>query len=123
MNANLLIKSILHVIAGAMTMGYALLYLNQQPVPGLCMLLAGVIMLLLAWKHPLLLRSLPARTSWFLVFDALVLACIAFQLYRQGFHKATFFYEGVSIFFFSLAAFVWLLRRKRAVFFTSDDTQ
>lgn len=123
MNANLFIKTILHTVAAVMTLSIGALSLDHNLPLAIGLLVAGTIMLLLAWKHPVILRGLSSRTSWFLVYDALVLAFIAYQLYGQGFHKATFLFEGVSIFFFSLAAFVWLLRRKRAVFFTSDDNQ
>lgn len=123
MNANLLIKSILHVVAGVMTLSFAALSFDHNMPLAIGLLPAAVVMLLLSWKHPVLLPGMQLRTSLFLVFDAIVLAFIAFQLYKQGYHKATFLYEGVCIFFFSLAAFVWLLRRKRAVFFTSDDNQ
>lgn len=124
MNANLLIKSLLHLIAGIMTIIGMVLLLQQKQLLIIGWLIpAGITMFWFAWKHSSILGWLYLRTSWLLVFDAVVLAGIAWHLYRQGYHKATFLYEGVSIFYFSIAAFVFLLRKKRAVFFGEEETK
>jgi hypothetical protein len=121
MNANQLIKSVLYGNAALLTMGFALFSFGNHLPKATVFSVLSLCMVYAAWRHPIFWKQLPWRTSVLLLLHAAVLAVIAWQLYRQGYHKATFVYEGISIFYFSLAAFLFLLRKKRAVFFAEEE--
>jgi len=121
MHPNFIIKSVIHAIAASMTIGFALLTFNQHVALASLLLVAGGIMAVLIFYHIKLLRAFALKTSLFFLFESLVLAIIAWQLYRHNLHKATFLYEGFSIFFLCLSAFSLLLRKKRHVLFSEED--
>jgi hypothetical protein len=121
MHPNFIIKSLLHAIAASMTIGFAIITFHQHVALATAMVLAGIAMLVLVFYHANLLLSVTLKTSLFFFFESLVLAIIAWQWYRHGQHKATFFYEGFSIFFLCLSAFALLLRKKRHVLFSEED--
>lgn len=122
MNANQLIKSLLYGFAALLTLGFALVLFDEHLPMATVFCVLAVCMMFAAWRHPFFWKHLPLRTSVLLLLHAAVLAAIAWKLYKQGYHKATFVYEGISIFYFSLAAFIFLLRKKRTVFFAEEDT-
>lgn len=121
MHPNFIIKSVIHAIATGMTIGYALVTFQQHVALATLLLFAGVAMCILIFLHGKLMSRLPLKTSLFFLFESIVLAIIAWQLYRHGLHKATFFYEGFSIFFLCLSAFALLLRKKRHVLFSEEE--
>jgi hypothetical protein len=121
MHPNFIIKSVIHAIAAGMTIGFALLTFNQHVALASLLLIAGTAMGILVFYHSKILSAISLKTSLFFLFESLVLAIIAWQLYRHGLHKATFFYEGFSIFFLCLSAFSFLLRKKHHVLFSEED--
>lgn len=120
MQPNYWVKSILHAVSAAMCMSFSLATFGKDNVQASLILLAGLAMVILAWKHHRIWQSQQLKTSIFFMAESLVLAFIAWSLYREGHHKTTFFYEGVSIFFLSLSAFSFLLRKKRDVLFSEE---
>lgn len=111
----------IHAIAAGMTIGFAILTFHQHVALASLLLVAATGMVVLIFFHSKLFPDFALKTSVFFLFEALALAIIAWQLYRHGFHKATFFYEGFSIFFLCLSAFALLLRKKRHVLFSEED--
>ena len=83
--------------------------------------LAGCGMLALAALHRNVLRGAALKTSVFFLLESIVLAGAAYLWYSMGLNKSAFLYEGVSIFFLSLAAFSFLLRKKREVLFHNEE--
>ena len=121
MHPNFLIKSVLHAIATGMTIGFAILTFQQHVALAILLLVAAAGMGILIFLHNKLFASFTLKTPAFFLFEALVLAIIAWQLYRHQQHRATFFYEGFSIFFLCLSAFALLLRKKRHVLFSEEE--
>lgn len=121
MHPNFLIKSVIHAIATGMTIGFAVLTFNEHVALASVLLLAAAGMAVLIFYHHKLFPAFSLKTPAFFLFEAFVLAIIAWQLYRHGQHRATFFYEGFSIFFLCLSAFALLLRKKRHVLFSEED--
>lgn len=108
-------------MACLMTGGFALLSFDHDFLLAAFLSVAALGMLLLVFFHDRPLKNLETRTSLFFVFESLMLAVIAWKLYDQGFHKATFLFEGLSIVFISLAAFSFMLRKKRNVLFSEEE--
>lgn len=121
MHPNFVLKSVLHGMACLMTGGFALLSFDHDFMLATLLSVAALGMLLLVFFHDRLWKNLETRTSLFFVFESLMLAVIAWKLYDQGFHKATFLFEGLSIVFISLAAFSFMLRKKRNVLFSEEE--
>jgi FtsH-binding integral membrane protein len=92
---------------------------NEKPSVALFAVIA-IGLFALAFLHGRLWQGAVLKTSVFFLLESFVLAAIAWLHYRQGEHRMAFFYEGVSIFFFSLSAFTFLLRKKREVFFSEE---
>lgn len=123
MHPNFLLKSVLHSVAGLLTGGFALLTFDNDVPLAAFLLAASIAMLLLVFFHDRVLKNTETRTSIFFVFESLALAVIAWKLYDQGHHKATFLFEGISIVFLSLAAFSFMLRKKRDVLFIEEESK
>ncbi|HSC53676.1 MAG TPA: hypothetical protein VLC98_08655 [Phnomibacter sp.] len=121
MHPNFVIKSFLHSFAALLTTVYAIYIFNSHTLTAIVLLVAALAMLALIFYHQKAFPLFPLKTSLFFLFESLVLALIAWQLYRQGFNKATFFFEGFSIFYVCLGAFALLLRKKRHVLFREED--
>jgi hypothetical protein len=121
MHPNFIIKSVLHAIAACMTIWFAITTFDLHAFLASMLLVTGAAMGILAFYHANILPTVVLKTSLFFLFESLVLAIIAWQLYRHGLHKATFFYEGFSIFFLCLSAFSFLLRKKHHVLFSEED--
>lgn len=121
MHPNFLVKSVLHSIAATMTGGFAVLTLDHSPALAIPLLAASLIMLLLVFRHDKLWKQQEMKTSFFFLFESLALAMIAWKLYQQQYHKATFLFEGVSIAFLCLAAFSLMIRKKRDVLYSEED--
>ncbi len=121
MHPNFILKSVIHAIAASMTIGFAVLTFDQHVALASLLLVAAAGMAVLIFYHSKLFPAFALKTSAFFLFESMVLAIIAWQLYRHGLHKATFFYEGFSIFFLCLSAFALLLRKKRHVLFSEED--
>jgi hypothetical protein len=121
MHPNFILKSVIHAIAASMTIGFAVLTFYQHVALASGLLVAAAAMALLIFYHHKLFPAFALKTPVFFLFEALVLSVIAWQLYRHGLHKATFFYEGFGIFFLCLSAFALLLRKKRHVLFSEEE--
>jgi FtsH-binding integral membrane protein len=121
MNVNHLLKTILHLVCALMVAWYALQYWpHEKPTVALFAVLS-LALIGLAFLHQKLWQGAILKTSMFFLSESVVLAAIAWLYYRQGEHRLTFFYEGVSIFFLSLAAFSFILRKKRHVLFSEEE--
>jgi hypothetical protein len=121
MHPNFLLKSVLHGVACLLTGGFALLTFDNDVSLAVFLMAASIAMLLLVFFHDRVLKNTETRTSIFFVFESLALAVIAWKLYDQGHHKATFLFEGISVVFLSLAAFSFMLRKKRDVLFIEEE--
>jgi hypothetical protein len=113
-----LFKSVLHALAAALTLGFAIWHGSFDTFLSIMLSLAGAAFVFLAIGHHRVWQSRLRKTSLFLFTEALVLAAIAWNLYQMGYHKATFLYEGIAVLYLSFAAFLFLLRSKKSVLFS-----
>jgi hypothetical protein len=111
----------LHLLAALMTIYFAVTTIIQDQALIVGLYIAAAMMILLVFLHTKILLGFNLKTSLFFLFDSLALAAIAWKLYQQGNHRETFFYEGISIFFLSLAAFSYLLRHKKHVLYSEEQ--
>ncbi len=121
MKANAILKSMLHLLAAVMTIYFAFTTAIQDQALVVGLFAAGATMVLMVFLHSKILRGFNLKTSLFFLFDSLALAAIAWKLYQNGNHRATFLYEGISIFYLSLAAFSYLLRHKKHVLYSEEQ--
>jgi hypothetical protein len=114
MQANRLIKTIFHLLAAALTAGYVI---DQPAMDGIMaiLIIMTLLMVAAAFMHQRVFPKFALKTPLFFLAESLVLSFIAWLLFRQGETKAPFLYEGVGVFFLSLSAFSFLLRRKKGI--------
>ena len=114
MLTNQTVKSLLHLVAALFTIFFVARYPAAASVQVL-LGAAAAIMLVLAGIHHRIWPRFTLKTSVFFLLESIVLSVMAWLLYQQGHHKPPFLYEGVGIFYLSMAAFSFLLRRKRSL--------
>jgi hypothetical protein len=107
----------MHALAAFMTFYYAGPLLSSPSAQSVALVIAGLGMAALVFLHNRFGQKYLLKTSALFLFESLVLAFIAWNLYKQGQTRSTFIYEGISVLFLSLAAFSFLLRKKREVIF------
>lgn len=121
MNPNALMKSAFHALAGVLTLTYALRWENETTLHTALWWIPATLMLLLAVMHTRLRSGGLMNSALFFCLEAAVLAVIAWRLYGMGLHRITFLYEGISVFYLSMAAFSFLIRRRSRVLFREED--
>ena len=115
------IKSALHALAAAMTLYYAFFMPQVNSGVQVLSVFFGVLFIAFSFSHFSLGKRFNLHPLWLLVIESIWFTVMAWALYQLTLHRAAFIYEGVGVLFFSLAAFAFIMRRKKEIVFTEED--